>query len=222
MRDIKRKGRAKGVRYFLFWHDADTHIMEPSMKLEDFLQAADYQPVVFTDNALSLNNGVFFLEYSKSGLGFFKIWHKTCRHGEWPWADNGCMYEAMLQFVHSTDYEGSCLKFRSDFNPAKPEPPTGEDLMNCFNAEMQRMGTGCCGDASRNISGIRFLIGSQSFNHHPCDEFKKFFSTEPADVVDRNCFTPGMFMVHTKDTAYASQSFDKVVAFTGAAVNEEL
>merc|ERR1712048_876743 len=122
-------------RDYIFWHDADTHIMEPAVKLESFIEAAGYAPVIFTDNALSLNNGVFFLEYGDRGREFFKGWAKVCRSGEWPWADNGCMYEAMLQMAHANTYSGSCLRYREKYNPQRPEPPTGKDLMTCFNEE---------------------------------------------------------------------------------------
>merc|ERR1712046_345644 len=123
----KEQGSGADVRHYIFWHDADTHIMEPSTGLESFVVAAGYAPVIFTDNALSLNNGVFFLESGDKGKEFFKAWAGLCKKGEWPWADNGCMYPAMLRYYHKEKYSGTCDKFKTQFDANRPEPPTGKE-----------------------------------------------------------------------------------------------
>lgn len=145
-RIVDLRKQTRGKRDYIFWHDVDTHIMRPETPLEAFLEAAGHAPVVFTDNALSLNNGVFFLEVSKQGSGFFKSWRSGCRTGEWPWADNGCMYEVLLSLLGGERYGGRCREYREpEFRQQKPEPPTGPQLMKCFNEEMDALGMGCCG-----------------------------------------------------------------------------
>jgi len=202
---------------YLFWHDLDTHIMRPQRPLTFFIEAAEGAPVIFTDNALSLNNGVFFLQVSQAGRRFYKHWKKHCRTGEWPWADNGCMYEALLTLLGGEQYTGRCSTYRKrDFDKDSPEPPTGPQLMRCFNEEMKTLGMGCCG-GSRLIDGFRFLTGPEnSFNHHPCSELltSREFVNESRALIQDHCFTEGMFMVHTKNTSYGEVSVRRTVAFT--------
>eukprot|EP00439_Symbiodinium_sp_Y106_P049108 s2354_g6.t1 len=207
-------------RDYIFWHDVDTHIMRPETALTEFLGAAGFVPVVFTDNALSLNNGVLFLEVAKEGpsMSFFRAWRRGCRTGEWPWADNGCMYEVLLQLLGGERYDGSCARqFRQEeFNEARPEPPTGEQLMACFNAQMTSMGMGCCG-RERSIDGFAFLTGAKdAFNHHPCDELErtKAFQDYDRSLIRQHCFEDGMFMVHSKDVKYAKESGSRVSDLT--------
>jgi len=160
---------------YLFWHDVDTHIMRPETPLQAFVEAGGAADVIFTDNALSLNNGVFFLKTSRTGRSFLRRWRDFCQSGEWPWADNGCMYEFMLQHLGGARYSGRCKEYSaSEFNPDRPELLTGTELMRCFNDEMDALGMGCCGDVSRGVGHIRFLTGVQdAFNHHPCDQLEK-------------------------------------------------
>lgn len=204
-------------RDYLFWHDLDTHVMRPQTPLSFFIEAAGGAPVVFTDNALSLNNGVFFLEVSPAGRRFFKHWKKYCRTGEWPWADNGCMYEALLTLLGGERYTGRCSKYRKlHFDKDHPEPPTGPQLMRCFNEEMRTLGMGCCG-GSRRLEGFRFLTGAEHlFNHHPCSELltSREFVNESRALIQEHCFTEGMFMVHTKNVSYGEESMHRTTALT--------
>merc|ERR1719210_113331 len=165
--------------------------MHPQTSLESFLDAAAYAPIVFTDNALSLNNGVFFLEVSKRGFSFLEHWREGCRTGEWPWADNGCMYEMLLQWLGGKRYKRRCNKFREpELREDHPEPPTGAQLMHCFNEEMSALGMGCCGEA-RGIKGFAFLTGPKnSFNHHPCQELERSrdFVDVDKNIIHAHCF----------------------------------
>lgn len=211
--------REKGRQDYIFWHDVDTNIMQPEKSLHAFLEAAGNAPIVFTDNALSLNNGAFFLEVSRAGRDFFNAWRKECRKGDWPWADNGCMYEVMLQLYGGDAYSGRCRRFRvAEFDAQRPEPPTGTQLMRCFNEEMDRLGKGCCGSA-RGIEGVGFLTGQDnSFNDHPCHELQKnkdLTSIERSKIAE-HCFVDGMFMVHTKEKSYGTTSALRVKALTTA------
>jgi len=217
---MKLRKQSRGSQQdYIFWHDVDTHIMRPESPLESFLEAAGHAPVVFTENALSLNNGVFFLEVSKQGGEFLKKWRSGCRTGEWPWADNGCMYEVLLSTLGGGRYSGLCRKFREPkLNEGRPEPPTGSQLMRCFNEEMAAMGMGCCAEA-RGIEGFAFLTGAEnSFNHHPCHELERSheFADQDPETVKAHCFTDGMFMVHTKNTTYVELSLQRVTRLTGA------
>lgn len=202
------KTMGRGQRHYLFWHDVDTHIIRPDKPLDSFLVAAGHAPVVFTDNALSLNNGVFFLEMSNAGKHFLKHWRKTCKKGQWPWADNGCMYEAMLTYILADRYDGHCRQYmEATFDESRPEPPTGTSLMRCFNKNMANLGHGCCG-ADRNLPEFGFLTGPEdSFNHHPCHELERNrdFAAEGLDVIRKHCFIDGMFMVHTKNVTYVDE-----------------
>jgi len=220
----QRKKATGGVDY-IFWHDVDTHIMRPETPLEAFIEAAGRAAVVFTDNALSLNNGVFFLAVSKQGGKFLKSWRSGCRTGEWPWADNGCMYEVLLSFLGGDRYSGRCRQYReSELSQHRPEPPTGAENMRCFNEEMQSLGMGCCGQ-DRGIEGFAFLTGPQdSFNHHPCHELEQSreFATESRESIRIHCFSDGMFMVHTKNVSYADESLLRVRRFVGAQGQTEL
>mmetsp|Transcript_46638 Transcript_46638/g.137804 ORF Transcript_46638/g.137804 Transcript_46638/m.137804 type:complete len:324 (+) Transcript_46638:60-1031(+) len=222
-----RLGRQPGEspgRDYVFWHDVDTHIMRPETPLESFLEAAGHAPVVFTDNALSLNNGVFFLDVA-GGADFLQLWRRGCSDGEWPWADNGCMYEVLLRMVGGDRYGGRCGGFREpDFDPSRPEPPTGAELMTCFNEEMDALGVGCCGK-DRAIEGFAFLTGAEdSFNHHPCEQLErsKDFAEEPRAKIRAHCHSDGMFMAHTKDDAYADASHGRVQAFLESKSKAEL
>eukprot|EP00929_Paragymnodinium_shiwhaense_P004797 TRINITY_DN10599_c0_g2_i1.p1 TRINITY_DN10599_c0_g2~~TRINITY_DN10599_c0_g2_i1.p1 ORF type:complete len:478 (-),score=119.47 TRINITY_DN10599_c0_g2_i1:285-1718(-) len=218
---IKKELEKKpNVRHYILWHDADTHIMAPTTKLESFITATGDSPVIFTDNALSLNNGVILLEFNDAGKAFFKAWAGVCKRGEWAWADNGCMYEAMLQYYHKDEYKGACLKYRAQWNPDRPEPPTGKDLMRCFNEEMKRLGTPCCGTRQRKLRDIAFLTGPEAFQHHPCDELKKAFSEEPAEVIEEHCWKEGMFLIHTKDDEYVRRSLQRARAAFKASGDE--
>lgn len=198
------------VRHVLFWHDVDTHIMQPEVPLQRFLDAAGPGVfALFTDNALSLNNGVFFLEASDAGGAFLEAWRHGCRSGVWPWADNGCMYEVLLRRLGGERYGGRCAEFREpEHDDERPEPRTGARLMRCFNEEMDSLGMGCCG-SRRGISGIALLSGPESsFNDHPCDELAKnpdFTPHERAKIKD-HCFSDGMFLVHSKSLSYAKTS----------------
>lgn len=221
IKDLKSKDEEQ-IADYLFWHDADTHIMEPNIPLERFIYAAGDKPVIFTENALSLNNGVFFLEYSDRGRAFFKGWAKVCRKGEWPWADNGCMYEAMLQMTHGDKYSGTCKQYRERYDPQRPEPPTGKELMKCFNDEMSKLGTGCCGNKVRQMDDVSFLTGTESFNHNPCDELKKHYSDEPIEVIEAHCWKEGMFLVHSKSDYYVKESLQKAKKALGNVETDEL
>ena len=186
--------------------------MMPEIPLIHFLAKADYASVVFTENALSLNNGVFFLEVDKDGPGqhFFRAWRKGCRQGEWPWADNGCMYEVLLNHLAGEHYNGTCTRFgEGSFNEAQPEPPSGEELMKCFNSEMASLGMGCC---DRDIKHFAFLTGEDSFNHHPCDELlqKPALQDFDRELIQMHCFREGMFMVHSKDSKYAKEALKRI------------
>eukprot|EP00420_Gonyaulax_spinifera_P021692 CAMPEP_0197914010 /NCGR_PEP_ID=MMETSP1439-20131203/77693_1 /TAXON_ID=66791 /ORGANISM="Gonyaulax spinifera, Strain CCMP409" /LENGTH=310 /DNA_ID=CAMNT_0043535903 /DNA_START=29 /DNA_END=961 /DNA_ORIENTATION=- len=218
-RVLQLRRQTRGKRDYIFWHDVDTHIMRPQTPLESFIEAADQAPVVFTDNALSLNNGVFFLEVSTRGGQFLKHWRSGCQIGEWPWADNGCMYEALLTTFGGDRYKGGCRKYReAELREERPEPPTGPELMRCFNKEMEALGMGCCGK-SRGIEGYAFLTGTQdSFNHHPCHELERSreFVGEKPETIRAHCFVDGMFMVHTKNTTFVEASLQRVLALTGA------
>mmetsp|Transcript_10809 Transcript_10809/g.32544 ORF Transcript_10809/g.32544 Transcript_10809/m.32544 type:complete len:320 (-) Transcript_10809:332-1291(-) len=215
-RVLELRRRSRGIKDYIFWHDVDTHIMRPTTPLESFVEAAGHAPVIFTDNALSLNNGVFFLEVSSSGSSFLKTWRKGCRQGEWPWADNGCMYEVLLSKLGGDRYSGRCRKFREPtFDKERPEPPTGSALMHCFNEEMDALGIGCCGK-DRQIDGFAFLTGAEdSFNHHPCHELEKSkdFKEVARETIRQHCFVEGMFMVHTKNASYVRESKERVLAF---------
>mmetsp|Transcript_82224 Transcript_82224/g.183662 ORF Transcript_82224/g.183662 Transcript_82224/m.183662 type:complete len:321 (-) Transcript_82224:92-1054(-) len=216
---VEQRKRNRGMRDYIFWHDVDTHIMRPETPLEAFLEAAENAPVIFTDNALSLNNGVFFLEVSKQGADFLKSWRRGCRTGEWPWADNGCMYEVLLSMLGGERYKGRCRKYREPkLNEERPEPPTGPQLMHCFNEEMDALGMGCCGK-SRGIDGFAFLTGAKdSFNHHPCHELERSreFKEVARETIKLHCFEEGMFMVHTKNASYVRASLERVRAFVGS------
>lgn len=215
---MRHQNSTHSERDYLFWHDLDTHVMLPQRPLSFFVEAAEGAPTVFTDNALSLNNGAFFLEVSQAGRRFFKHWKKYCRTGEWPWADNGCMYEALLTLLGGERYTGRCSTYRKlHFDEDRPEPPTGPQLMRCFNEEMNTLGMGCCG-RSRDIDGFGFLTGPyNSFNHHPCSELltSREFVNESRALVQEHCFTEGMFMVHTKNVSYGEESMRRTVALTG-------
>lgn len=207
--------KSRGTRDYIFWHDVDTHIMRPETPLESFLEAAGHAPVIFTDNALSLNNGVFFLEASKAGGRFLKVWRSGCRTGEWPWADNGCMYEVLLNYLGGDRYKGGCRDFRSaELNADSPgmHEAQGSELMRCFNKQMDALGMGCCANA-RGIEGFSFLTGHQdSFNHHPCHELEKSrdFVDESRETIRAHCFVDGMFIVHTKNATYVKESLKRV------------
>mmetsp|Transcript_140947 Transcript_140947/g.438166 ORF Transcript_140947/g.438166 Transcript_140947/m.438166 type:complete len:320 (+) Transcript_140947:53-1012(+) len=220
-RVVEQRKQTRGRRDYIFWHDVDTHIMRPETPLESFLEAAGHAPVVFTDNALSLNNGVFFLEVSKPGGRFLGSWRRGCRTGEWPWADNGCMYEVLLSTLGGDRYGGRCRKYREpELKEDRPEPPTGAALMHCFNKEMDALGMGCCGKA-RGIDGFAFLTGpEESFNHHPCHELErsKDFQDVARETIRQHCFTDGMFMVHTKNSSYVHESLERAHKFTSAKV----
>jgi len=222
-RIAEARKRSRGKKDYIFWHDVDTHIMRPEIPLESFIEAGSDASLIFTDNALSLNNGVFFLQVSKFGGQFFKKWRTVCKKGEWPWADNGCMYEAMLQFIGTERYKGACTIYNEkEFNEQRPEPPTGTELMGCFNEEMKKLGVGCCGKA-RKINGFAFLTGeTDSFNHHPCDELlkAKHFENEDRAEIRAHCYYDGMFMAHTKDSKYSKDSLKRVQKITGG--NTEL
>ncbi|CAK9066963.1 unnamed protein product [Durusdinium trenchii] len=200
-------------RDYIFWHDVDTHMMKPEIPLTHFLERANYTPMVFTENALSLNNGVFFLQVDQGpAKRFFSAWRKGCRQREWPWADNGCMYEVLLQLLGGEQYRGSCRRFSQEsFNESQPEPLTGEDLMNCFNSEMSSLGLGCC---DRKLQDFAFLTGEDSFNHHPCEELLKKPKLQEFDrtLIRSHCFKEGMFMVHSKNLTYAQESLRRVRA----------
>lgn len=217
-RIVELRRQTRGKQDYIFWHDVDTHIMRPETPLESFLEAAEHAPVVFTDNALSLNNGVFFLEVSKKGSHFLNSWRRGCQKGEWPWADNGCMYEVLLSTLGGERYSGRCRKYReAKLKEGRPEPPTGPDLMHCFNEEMSALGMGCCG-RDRGIDGFAFLTGAEdSFNHHPCHELERSreFAEVDTETIRRHCFTEGMFMVHTKNSSYVQASHERVLAFVG-------
>lgn len=210
VRKLQKSG--SHARDYIFWHDVDTHIMRPEIPLTHFATIANYAPVIFTENALSLNNGVFFLQVDEDGPGkrFYSAWRRGCRSGEWPWADNGCMYEVMLHHFAGERYTGACTSFgQDDFNEARPEPPTGEELMKCFNSEMDALGMGCC---DRDIKDFAFLTGEDSFNHHPCDELLRKPALQEYDraLIQAHCFEDGMFMVHSKDLKYAKESLKRV------------
>ena len=103
--------------------------MQPETSLNHFLARANYapgssgplslppfwRPVIYTENALSLNNGVFFLQVDQAaGKRFFRAWREGCRDGEWPWADNGCMYEVLLRHLAPDRYAGACSRQRPE------------------------------------------------------------------------------------------------------------
>merc|ERR1712129_681213 len=101
-------------------------------------------------------------------------------------------------------------------NEERPEPPTGNELMRCFNKELASLGHACCGLEQRGLQehGLAFLSGrNNSFNDHPCDELRrsKDFTAEERAQIAAHCFSDeGMFMVHTKDTKYAEISARRV------------
>lgn len=201
---------------YLFWLDADTHIMRPKIALERFIEAAGDAAFVLTDNALSLNNGAFFLRVSEKGRKWLSHWRSVCSKGEWPWADNGCMYEAMLTFSFK-DYTGSCQIYgEGSYSEQLPEPPTGTDLMDCFNKELDLLGSHCCGTVNRSIESFAFLTERNAFNHHPCEELmsSRIFQAYNRDLIRQHCFSEEMFMVHTKSHQYAERSLRIVSKFT--------
>jgi len=165
--------------------------------------------VIFTDNALSLNNGVFFLEVSDAGEDFLRQWYTDCRSGVWPWADNGCMYEVLLHRVGGERYSGRCAAYREpEYDEKRPEPRTGVQLMRCFNEEMEQLNAGCCGP-HRGLNSIALLTGQQdSFNHHPCFELEQSteFTSAERDKIKDHCFMDGMFLVHSKNRSCAVTS----------------
>lgn len=166
--------------------------------------------------------GRFFLEVSEAGFDFYANWRRGCKKGEWPWADNGCMYEVMLQLFGGQSYDGKCRVFRvKEFDEEAPEPFTGTGLMRCFNDEMDKLGMGCCGTEARGLDGFAFLTGlKDNFNAHPCDELEisseAYYKDAERAQIQAHCFHDGMFMVHTKDVeqTYSETSLQRTLALT--------
>ncbi|CAJ1336920.1 unnamed protein product, partial [Effrenium voratum] len=121
----------------------------------------------------------------------------------------GGMYEVLLQHLGKDRYQGACSRFRQEFDETRPEPPTGEQLMSCFNSQMDAMGMGCC---DRQVEGFAFLTGTEdAFNHHPCQELERRKELQEFDreLIRAHCFKEGMFMAHSKDTTYGEESLKR-------------
>jgi len=201
----------EGVRHYIFWHDADTFIMEPQVPLHSFVEKAGHAPFVLTDSDLSVNNGAFFLEVSNAGKEWFSHWRRVCASDEWPWADNGCMFEAMLQWIAADRYKGGCKKKWSspEFNSRRPEPPTGMSLARCFQTQLVKLGHPCCGSEVRKLDGISLLTGLQdSFNHHSCEKLASTagLTEKEKSRIGEHCFRQGMFMLHGKEIEHGEIS----------------
>jgi hypothetical protein len=193
----------------LFWHDLDTHIMQPGTSLNEFVAQADNRPLIFTENGLSLNNGAFFMDITSTwGRNFFQLWSDVCDKGEWPWADNGCMLEAVLQSVGGNKYDQTCgRKFKNAaFDKKKPHgfEQYGSDLSKCYNKQMESLGHPCCGDNERGLEHVGFLTQNNSFNHHSCTELLKpkgDYKDIDRAYVKRFCFRGDSsyeFIIHEK------------------------
>merc|ERR1712039_1002822 len=135
-----------------------------------------------------------------------------CKTGEWAWADNGSMLEALLIAIGADAYKRECGEHsRIAYDPQKPfaAEARGADLSKCFSKHLKALGHPCCGSEERKIDNMAFLTGSNSFNHHTCVGLlrSKDYADIDREFVKQFCFKDDStyeFMVHDKGTEWGS------------------